>query len=284
MGFNRTAVKTAVTDTGSTSHEALELPDQLELQLKSTHDQFYRQPRAVLCGSYRRDIPGLVRTYEKLTAAGMRVLSPTGLDFVAEIDGFVLNQDEVGTPPEMIERLHLNCIRAADLVWLHAPEGYVGISGALEIGFACSAGVPVFAEESPSDIALRSLVSITSLDEAIAQTSAGDKDAPGASLLPLQEYYSAIARERGYDHESAQDTMLLITEEVGELARAVRKSVGLKREGSWGDISVAEELADVQLYVLHLANVMGLDLANAVTDKERKNAQRFAASALADSA
>ena len=43
---------------------------------------------------------------------------------------------------------------------------------------------------------------------------------------------------------------------------------------------MGEELADVQLYLLHLANVMGLDLANAVTDKERKNAERFAASAL----
>jgi hypothetical protein len=41
----------------------------------------------------------------------------------------------------------------------------------------------------------------------------------GASLLPLQEYYSAIPRERANDHKSAQDVMLLITEEIGELAR-----------------------------------------------------------------
>jgi hypothetical protein len=39
------------------------------------------------------------------------------------------------------------------------------------------------------------------------------------ALLPRQEYYSAIARERGYDHKSAQDIILLITEEIGELAR-----------------------------------------------------------------
>ncbi len=109
-------------------------------------------------------------------------------------------------------------------------------------------------------------------------------DKPGAVLRPLQEYYAAIANERGYDQESPQDTMLLITEEVGELARAVRKAVGLRRDGRWGETSVAEELADVQLYLLHLANVMGLNLADAVTDKEKKNAERFTASALAASA
>ena len=122
MGFNRTAVRTAVEEIGSGGQDIAQPSDQLELQPKSaageSHEQFSRQPRAVLCGSYRRGIPALVRTYEKLTAAGMRVLSPSGLDFVAEIDGFVLNLDEMGIPPEAIERLHLNCIRAADLVWL----------------------------------------------------------------------------------------------------------------------------------------------------------------------
>ena len=173
----------------------------------------------MLCGSYQRGIPSLVRAYEKLSAAGMRVLSPSGLDFVAGIDGFVLNQDEVGIPPEAVERLPLNCIRAADLVWLHAPDGYVGLSGALEIGFANAAGVPVYAEEMPSDIALRSLVTISPLDQVIAETSTGEKDNPGASLLPLQEYSSAIARERAHEHKSAQDIMVLITDEIGELAR-----------------------------------------------------------------
>ena len=163
-------------------------------------------------------MPSLVRAYEKLSAAGMRVLSPSGLDFVAD-RGFVLNQDEPGTPPESIEWLPLNCIRAADLVWLHAPEGYVGLSGALEIGFANAAGVPIYAEEMPSDIALRSLVTISPLDQVIAETSAGEKDNPGASLLPLQEHYSAFARERVDGHKSAHDIMLLITEEIGELAR-----------------------------------------------------------------
>ena len=223
MGFNQTAVKTAVEEIGFGGDGAPEPPDQLELHLKDAacgpFEQFSRQPRAVLCGSHRRGIPSLVRAYEKLSAAGLRVLSPSGVDFVAEIDGSVLNQAEAGIPPEAVNRLRLNSIRAADLVWLHAPDGYVGLNGALEIGFANAAGVPVYAEEVPSDVALRSLVTISPLDQVIAETSTGEKDNPGATPVPRQEYYSAIARKRASEHKSAQDIMLLITEEIGELAR-----------------------------------------------------------------
>jgi len=223
MGFNLTAVKTAVKEIGPGGAGTPGRSDRPGLRLKSaaseSFDLFSRQPVAVLCGSYQKGIPSLVQAYEKLSAGGMRVLSPAGLDFVAQIDGFVLNQDEDEIPPEAIEMLPLNCIRAADLVWLHAPDGYVGLNGALEIGFASAAGVPVYAEEMPSDIALRSLVTISPLDRVIAEASTGEKDNPRASLLPLQEYYSAIARGRAYEHKSAQDVTLLINEEIGELAR-----------------------------------------------------------------
>ncbi len=173
----------------------------------------------MLCGSYRRGVSSLVRAYEKLSAAGMRVLSPSGLDFVAEIDGFLLNADEAGVPFASVEGFPLNCIRSADLVWLHAPGGYIGINGALEIGFANAAGVPVYAEEMPSDAGLRSLVIITSLDEVIAKASHGEKKNPGGSLLSLREYYSAKVRERTHEHKSEDDIAQLITEEIGELSR-----------------------------------------------------------------
>ena len=225
MGFNQTAAKTAVGEVGSGGVGAPEPPDELELQLKNagleSFDRFSRQPRAVLCGPYGhgRGIPSLVRAYERLAAAGMRVLSPLGFDVVADIDGFVLNRDEVGIPPEATGGVRLNCIRTADLVWLHAPHGHVDASGASAIGFANAAGVPVYAEEMPSEVALCSLVIISSMDQAIARSSTGEKDSTGGSPLLLQEFYSAIARESRSTHKSAHDITLLITEEIGELAR-----------------------------------------------------------------
>jgi hypothetical protein len=223
MGFNPTAVRTAVTEIGSGGGGASAPTDPREFQPKDaesqTVEQSSRRPRAVLCGSYRRDIRSLVRTYEELSAAGLRVLAPSGLDFVAEMNGFVSNHDENEIPPEAFEGLRLNCIRAADMVWLHAPDGYVGLGGALEVGFAKAAGIPVFAAETPSDVALRSLVTILPLDQAIASTITGETGNPGGSVLPDQEHDSAIARERRNESTSEQEIMLLITEEIGELAR-----------------------------------------------------------------
>jgi NTP pyrophosphatase (non-canonical NTP hydrolase) len=151
----------------------------------------------------------------------------------------------------------------------------VGPSAALEIGVAHSLDVPVLALERPTDPALASfVVEVSSIADAIGRARAAGLRTPVAPLRDLQAYYERVAEDRGFDQESAQDTMLLLTEEVGELARAVRKSLGLARSGT-EQTDAAEELADVQLYLLHLANVVGVDLATAVRDKERLNDQRY---------
>jgi hypothetical protein len=223
MGFDQTAVKTVGEEIGSSGEGIRQQPDRPDVDVHHATtgppEQFARQPTAVLCGSYQRGVPSLVRTYEKLSAAGIRVLSPSGLDFIAEIDGVVLNQLESGITPEAIEKLRLNCIRSADLVWLHAPDGYVGLSGALEIGFANAAGVRVYTGEIPSDVAVRSLVSISTLDQVIEQVSTGEGDTLGASLLSLREDDSARAHQRLHENKTAQEIILLINEEIGELAR-----------------------------------------------------------------
>ena len=68
--------------------------------------------------------------------------------------------------------------------------------------------------------------------------------------------------------------MLLLTEEIGELARAIRKDAGLNRDKDYNNVSILDELADVQLYLVHLANNLNVNLADAVTQKETKNDAR----------
>ena len=65
-------------------------------------------------------------------------------------------------------------------------------------------------------------------------------------------------------------------EEVGELAKAIRKRIGLKE-----DISetarrkkVGHELADCLIYLLDIANLSGVDLITAFIEKEEINSQR----------
>lgn len=230
----------------------------------------------VICGSFRRDPTSLRREYDELRACGCRILSPLDLNFADERDGFVYLDHEVDDEPTEIERGHLDAIRSADMVWLHAPNGYLGASGAFEIGAAHAAGVPVYAGRTIADVGLRDFVTIVaSPRDAVVHRKTMVIHKPGEPLKALQTYYLRAALARGWDSEGAAECMLLLTEEVGELARSVRHYAGLSRHGADTNENAAEELADVQLYVVHLANVLGVDLANAVTDKEAKNLRRF---------
>ncbi|MDQ6876859.1 MAG: hypothetical protein M3082_04015 [Candidatus Dormibacteraeota bacterium] len=225
-----------------------------------------------LCGSFRRDPAGLTEAFSALISAGCVVLSPRSLDFAGDLGGFMVTADQLDAEPLEIEWEHLAAIRAADFVWLHAPDGYVGPSATLELGFAAANGIPVFSKVEPRDVTLKNFVSIvdTPQDAVTAVRNSTGAD-PGRTISALQSYYARAAARRGYESESPQDVMLLLTEELGELARAVRKHIGLKRSGAYPDSAVGDELADVQLYLVHLANVLGIDMARAVSQKERVN-------------
>jgi nucleoside 2-deoxyribosyltransferase len=45
----------------------------------------------------------------------------------------------------------LRALRESDIIWLHAPDGYVGVSAAYELGFAAAIGKPVFSFNTPTD-------------------------------------------------------------------------------------------------------------------------------------
>jgi NTP pyrophosphatase (non-canonical NTP hydrolase) len=233
------------------------------------------RPRVVLSGSYRRDLAGLGQAYDQLCAAGCDVLSPASLDFVDEIDGFVMTKEDGDDSPAEIEARHITAMRQSDLVWLHAPEGYVGPSAALEIGVAHSLDIPIYGTTSPADTTLAQFVIGRSTPQLAAEVARRrGARTPARPLRDLQHYYDRVSDERGFHDESAQDTMLLLMEEIGELARSVRQSAGLARATpQLGD--VAGELADVQLYVLHLSNIVGVDLAGAVAEKEQHNHRRY---------
>lgn len=223
---------------------------------------------AVLCGSFRRDPVTLRSEFLELKEAGCAVLSPIAPDFVAEVDGFVYGYEDRGRSSAEIEQRHLRAMKSADLVWLHCPGGYVGTSAAMELGFARAMGIRVFSAERPDDVTLSDLVQPCDSPRAAVSLVKRDLgDAPAHALLALQSYYARAARERGWAEESAGLTLSLLKSEVDELEAAL----GETPEGA----AAALELADVQLYVVHLANVLGVDLGAAVRDKEKINAVRF---------
>ena len=237
-----------------------------------------RQPlEIVLSGTYRKQFEDLKKAYEEFRDLGCSILSPSNVSIVREEHGFVYMRGEEMQTPQSIEERHLDAIQKANFVWLHAPDGYVGPTAALEVGFANAVGVPVYAPEMPTDNILASFVRKVESPSAVVEELPHRTEPPAPALKAFQQYYRRAAIERGYSKEGPKECLLLMMEEVGELARALRKREKLVRHGSYERSNEAQELADVFLYVVHMANVLGLDLANAVKAKEFINLEKFLA-------
>ena len=91
------------------------------------------------------------------------------------------------------------------------------------------------------------------------------------TLAELQTFIAALVARRGWTTD-ANEIFTLFTEEVGEVAKEIRRT--------WKDgvdphrAALGAELADVLFYVADLANVHGIDLAAAVADKAAFNETR----------
>lgn len=96
-----------------------------------------------------------------------------------------------------------------------------------------------------------------------------DKD-----LVSLQAYVAEKAVERGFDKESVAQKFMLLSEEIGELARAARKTAGIKTDAGMANPDLAEEAADVLFVLLNICNKLDIDLAQAFAAKELKNEKR----------
>jgi NTP pyrophosphatase (non-canonical NTP hydrolase) len=96
------------------------------------------------------------------------------------------------------------------------------------------------------------------------------------NLAELQKYVLDMKTERGFNLTDTVYECLLLGEEVGELFKAVRKTQAKsmidEEKSEFGD--VAEELADVLIFTLSLANMHGVDLEQALRDKEAINKKR----------
>ena len=112
-----------------------------------------------------------------------------------------------------------------------------------------------------------------------------DPAVPDRLTLPaLQAHIDALCEARGWHKNSNEQRFLLMIEEVGELAKAMRKAAKLQIEQdnpdkpAWSDAEIqanlAEEFADVLMYVADLANMFGVDLEQAYRAKVEAIAQR----------
>lgn len=95
------------------------------------------------------------------------------------------------------------------------------------------------------------------------------------TLKDLQKYVNDMIEIRGFSKETPQDVMLLLTEEVGELAKEIRKSRKYYlNTNKNNELDVEGEIADVFIYILSMCRVMNVNLLEAFKNKEEKNCKR----------
>jgi NTP pyrophosphatase (non-canonical NTP hydrolase) len=89
------------------------------------------------------------------------------------------------------------------------------------------------------------------------------------TLSQLGEHLERKRRERGFE-DSPERLMILLSEEIGEIATEIRKHwKGLAEPGR-----AAGEIIDAITYLLRMARQFGIDVESALAEKERRNAGR----------
>lgn len=93
------------------------------------------------------------------------------------------------------------------------------------------------------------------------------------------KYLQNYIKQKDYHPELLKDYFLKLSEEVGELSRAMRK--GLKAQNN-EEIkeTIDEELWDVIYYTLAIANLYNIDLEQVIKTKEAMNKTRYPSSVL----
>lgn len=97
------------------------------------------------------------------------------------------------------------------------------------------------------------------------------------TLIQVQEYIRKIIEIRGFSKQNIEATMLLLTEEVGELAKAIRKdktSMSIDKLKINNYSTIESEVADVFIVLCSICNKLNIDLFSALKDKERENIER----------
>lgn len=98
-----------------------------------------------------------------------------------------------------------------------------------------------------------------------------------SDLFDIQRYIDEVLKIRGFELQTAQDKMLLLTEEIGELAKSIRKtytSLTVDLNKNYNYDTVESEVADVFIVLLSLCNNLQINLYNVFIAKEKENITR----------
>ncbi len=94
------------------------------------------------------------------------------------------------------------------------------------------------------------------------------------TLKDFQQYVRDLVKERGFEDESVPELFMLLSEEIGEMAKAARKHTSIKMDDNSHKPDLELEIADVFIYLLDICNHFDIDLEKAFRNKEEINKKR----------
>ena len=97
------------------------------------------------------------------------------------------------------------------------------------------------------------------------------------TLREVQKYIKDVIKIRGFADQPVEQTMLLLIEEVGELAKAIRKdatTMSTDKEKIEHYDTIESEVADVFIVLSSVCNKLNIDLYDAIKIKEKENIKR----------
>ena len=94
------------------------------------------------------------------------------------------------------------------------------------------------------------------------------------TLSDFHKYVEDMEEARGFAEQTVLHKCLQLGEEIGELFKAIRKAEGVTLESNSKIKEIPEEIADVFIFILSIANKYGIDLEQAFRDKEERNKKR----------
>ena len=99
---------------------------------------------------------------------------------------------------------------------------------------------------------------------------------PNPTLADIQQYVKDLEVERGFIDQNVLQNFLLLSEEIGELAKVIRKThAGMSVDAAKKyEFDAAGEFADILIMLTAVANRLGVDMEQALRDKEKRNKQR----------
>ena len=99
-----------------------------------------------------------------------------------------------------------------------------------------------------------------------------------SAINEIQSYIKEVMQIRGFNKEKSSDKILLLVEEVGELAKAIRKNesnLGIDKTKEYNYSSIESEIADVFIVLLSICDILNIDLFKVFLDKEEENIKRI---------